>query len=84
VEDMRGKRPLTVTEWWDVFNKADKGDGSVQVTYGTLKEFETSVRRERRTLCGGCGKTFISPDDEDKHGFGACVEARGWQGAAKE
>lgn len=42
--DPRGKRKLTVEEWHDVFNKSDAG-GYVKLTYGTILEFEDSVRR---------------------------------------
>jgi hypothetical protein len=36
----------TRNEWWEIFNKADLGDGSVRLTYGTLKEFEMALERD--------------------------------------
>jgi hypothetical protein len=57
--------------WWKRFNENDLG-GHVNLTYGTLKEFEDAVRREaapdpqpelgphdRALICQNCGSTVV-------------------------
>lgn len=51
--------------WWKRFNGSDTGRGTVEVTYGTLQEFESAIRQERdgeaaRSHCPTCNS--IAPE----------------------
>ena len=48
LSNQRDKRKLTPEEWHGVFNASDAG-GYVKLTYGTIQEFEESVRKNRET-----------------------------------
>ena len=51
---------LTLEQWWERFNKADLGDGTVRVTYGTLKDFEAAaVEAERDAKYLGDSKEYL-------------------------